>query len=50
MYIERVEDKAFHMTCMAMPKHTYPYPWVYEIYNFGRTFVGRHYYIHVHCT
>ena len=30
MYIDRVEDKAFHMTCMAMPKHTYPCPWVYE--------------------
>ena len=34
------------MTCMATPQHKTPYPGVHEIYNFGRPFLGHHYFIH----
>ena len=29
---------------MDTPKHKNPYPEVYVIYNFGRTFIGYHYF------
>ena len=36
----------FHfMTCMAMPQHKNPCLGGHEIYNFGRPFLGHHYYI-----
>ena len=36
----------FHnMTYMTMPLHKNPYPGGHEIYNFGRPFLGHHYYI-----
>ena len=34
------------MTCMAMPQHKNPCLGGHEIYNFGRPFLGHHYYIH----
>ena len=30
---------------MATPQHKTPCPGVHEIYNFGRPFLGHHYYI-----
>ena len=33
------------MTYMAMPPHKNPCPRGHEIYNFGRPFLGHHYYI-----
>ena len=30
---------------MATPEHKNPYPGGHEIYNFGRPFLGHHYYI-----
>ena len=33
------------MTYMATPEHKNPYPGGHEIYNFGRRFLGHHYYI-----
>ena len=33
------------MTYMATPKHHNPSPWGHESYNFGRPFLGHHYYI-----
>ena len=36
----------YYMTYMAMPQHKNPYPRGHEIYNFGRPFLGHHYYIH----
>ena len=33
------------MTYMAMPWHKNPCPGGHEIYNFGRPFLGLHYYI-----
>ena len=33
------------MTCMAMPQHKNPCLGGHEIYNFGRPFLGHHYYI-----
>ena len=36
----------FHyMTYIAMPQHKNPCSGVHEIYNFGRTFLGYHYYL-----
>ena len=37
------------MTYMATPLHKNPYPGGHEIYNFGRPFLGHHYYIHLVC-
>ena len=34
-----------YMKYMATPYHKDPCPRVHEIYNFGRTFLGHHYYI-----
>ena len=42
------EKKIMHvhyMTYMATPEHKNPYPRGHEIYNFGRPFLGHHYYI-----
>ena len=33
------------MTYMAAPQHKNPCPGIHEIYNFGRPFLGHHYYI-----
>ena len=33
------------MTYMAMPQCKNPCPWGHESYNFGRPFLGHHYYI-----
>ena len=30
---------------MATPQHKNPYPGGHEIYNFGRPFLGHHYYL-----
>ena len=47
-----VEKKIFkeimylhHMTYMETPLHKTPYPGIHDICNFGRPFLGHHYYI-----
>ena len=35
----------YHITYMATPQHKNPCPGRYEIYNFGRPFLGHHYFI-----
>ena len=44
MYTKRIEE-TLHFHYMSMSRHKNPCPGVHLIYNFGRLFLGHHYYI-----